>query len=522
MLRPPVEYDPPRPKDNLFVWTVFLLLLFGFALVCWIGSYVVFSRPELPISYKLLRKIKKIDEPQRFRINSAPPGEFLGPEKLYNRFNSLTPPALREMNRSLERAFLRNYSTSNELVPYATGRFTIMDTYELRESDFVPSGVVALAVSSDYPKLVVEHIYSSSPQDAPLIRRNLQTGMDIELRRTFELSAVLHAVKLNDGRLLLTVVPINYGRYVFTNSNGGFELQPPSMLNVSAGLPIVRGDRLETASQAYVDYRTRTGQGPLAARRDDAQHPASTALKGVDVPVEAPPVVAAGSPPPSTVVPATGAPLVAKSTEPGKPMVSPGTSPPLAPAVPPSALVDNNIPVRAAIPVNEPPRANALPPVAIKPVASSQALSGGVSIQPFLSDGNALTGAPPTASSNRPARTTWTMYPSGGAPGGKNVRVNEIASLGQHGGAGGEPLYLTGRFVVRAVGEDRVKGVRTAVMRSSSDSNVRVIAEYPADRILPVEGSEVNRDDQRPYQIMDVRKAADGTINVFAREITEP
>ena len=131
LLRPPVEYDPPRPKDHLFLWTVFLLLLVGFSMACWIGSYVVFSRPELPFSYRLLRKIKKIDEPQRFKVNAAPAGEFLPPERLYSRYNALNPAKLRELNHTLERAYLRNYPTSNEQVPYVTGRFTIMESYEL-------------------------------------------------------------------------------------------------------------------------------------------------------------------------------------------------------------------------------------------------------------------------------------------------------------------------------------------------------------------------------------------------------
>ena len=78
--RLPAEYTPHR-KDHLFLWTVFLLLLVGFSMACWIGSYVVFSRPELPVSYRILRKIKKIDLPIRFKVNAAPPGEFLGPEK---------------------------------------------------------------------------------------------------------------------------------------------------------------------------------------------------------------------------------------------------------------------------------------------------------------------------------------------------------------------------------------------------------------------------------------------------------
>lgn len=505
LLRPPVEYDPPRKKDNLFLWTVFLLLLVGVSMACWIGSYLVFARPELPLSYRLLRKIRKIDEPQRFKINAAPPGEFLGPEKLYARYNAMTPPKLRDANRELERAFLRNYPTSNGTVPYVTGRFTIMDTYELHAADFVPSGVVALAVAADFPKLLIEHVYSANPQDAPQIRRNLQTGMDIELRRTFELSAVLHATKLPDGRIQLTVVPINYGRYVYTANDGGFELHPPPTLNVSADWPIVAGNRLEKASQAYVDYRTRSGLGPLASvRRNDAGRPAPPAIKGVDVPVDVTPlalnpaVLPPSSPPPPTFSPPAVATTV---TDAGKKPPGPG-----AVASPP-ALAGGKIPVLPAIPVEPVKRPGGAPVPAL---------------QPFLGGGPAgAAPLPSTVASASAPRATWAMYSPGSMPGGKNLHVNDVAALSQR-GLGTEPNYLTGQFIVRAVGENKQRGVKNAILRSGSDPNVRVIVEYPTDRTLPAEGSEFNRDEQRPYQIMDVRRAPDGTVNVFAREITQP
>ena len=36
---------PPR-KDHLFLWTVFILLLIGFAMACWLGSFYIFGHPE--------------------------------------------------------------------------------------------------------------------------------------------------------------------------------------------------------------------------------------------------------------------------------------------------------------------------------------------------------------------------------------------------------------------------------------------------------------------------------------------
>ena len=512
LLRPPLEYDAPRRKDNLFLWTVFLLLLVGFSMTCWIGSYVVFARPELPFSYKLLRKIHKIDPPQKFKVTAAPKGEFLTPEQLYNRWNTLSGPKLRELNRELERSYLRNYSAANEMVPYVKGHFTIMDSYELGPLDFVPSGAVALAVSTDFPRVLIEHIYSSSAQDAPLIRRNLQTGMEVELRKTYELTAVVHVARLTDGHLQLTVVPINYGRYIFTGTSGGFELQSPEMLNVAAGWPMVRGDRLEAANQAYLDFRTRSGQGPMVARNVESPKP-QTALKGVDAPLEPPAAVPVVGASPALLAKAgdLGAPKLAVADPMKKPLAAP------TPAMP---LAQTEVTVRSALPVNESPRRPAATPASVlKATAPGQSLGGGVSLQPFLA--GPTTSGQPVAAATKPART-WTTYAPGHVPGGRSIRVSDLASLSQRGGFNGEPVYLTGQFVVRAAGENKTEGTKLAVMRASSgDTKVRVLVNYPIDRSLPNEGAEITRDEQRPYQVMDVRQVADGTLNVYVREITE-
>ena len=520
MLRTPLEYDTPRRQDNLFLWTVFLLLLVGFSMACWIGSYLVFSRPELPVSYKLLRKIKKLDAPQRFQVTKAPgKGEFLPAEKIYNQYNSLSGPKLRELNRELERNYLRNYSDANQPVQYLTGRFTIMDSYELGASDFVTSGAVAVAVSTDFPRVLIEHIYSSSPQDAPLIKRNLQPGMDVELRRTYELSAVLHVARLTDGHLQLTVVPINYGRYIFTGTSGGFELQPPTTLNVAAGWPIVRGDRLESANQAYLDFRTHSGQGPMVASRADGQKPPPTALKGVDLPLDAPPAPSPGAAGSPALVARAGGP------DPAKRPPSVAAQPPPA-ATPATLLAQARVPVVRALPVDEPPpprRAAPTPASVLKATAPNQPLGGGsgVSLQPFLA-GPAATPAPPVAVATAVVRS-WPTYAPGEAPTGRSIRATEIASLKERSsGFGGEPIYLTGQFVVRAAGENKEKGIKRALMRSSNgDPKLRVLVDYPVDRPLPAEGAEVSRDEQRPYQITDVRQAADGTLNVYVREIID-
>jgi hypothetical protein len=514
LLRTPIEFEPRR-QDNLFLWTVFLLLLVLFSMACWIGSYLVFSRPELPISYRLLRKIKKIDLPQRFKVNAAPHGEFLSAEKLYARFNALAPSALRDLNLQLERGYLRNYPPAGELVPYVTGRFTILDSYELGADDFVSSGVVALAVSTDTPKLLIEHIYSASPAIAPIIQHNLKTGMDIELRRTFELTAVLHVTKLADGRIQLTVVPLNYGSYVFKGSAGGFTLEPPSALDVAAGWPLIRDERRDDANKAFQLYRSQNGLSMFTANNKAEQKPAETAFKGVDVPIAVPPALPAATATPAAVVAA----IPVKEGKAGKK----AAAVPVPAAAPKVAAAP--VPVARALPVDEPIHRPAAAAPGVLKATSAAALgqSSGVSLQPFFSaPAPATTGNATAAAVNGGPTRSWTLYAAGREPTGKSVHVNEIAALSQQGGLNGQPVYLSGDFVVRAVGVNRAKGIKNAVLRSSADSKVRVIVEYPTNQDLPPEGTELSRDEQRPYQIMDVREGADGTLNVFAREIIAP
>ena len=80
-------------------------------------------------------------------------------------------------------------------------------------------------------------------------------------------------------------------------------------------------------------------------------------------------------------------------------------------------------------------------------------------------------------------------------------------------------MYLSGQFTVRAVGENKARGIKNAVLRSGADANVRIIVEYPSDQPLPAQGTDISRDDQHPYQITDLRVTPDGTLNVYAREI---
>src|SRR6202795_4191576 len=75
-------------NDNLFGWKVFILLLCGFAVACWIGTFYIFTHPEEPFNYHILEKLKKLDPPKRFELTAAPVGEFLAADKLLAKYGA--------------------------------------------------------------------------------------------------------------------------------------------------------------------------------------------------------------------------------------------------------------------------------------------------------------------------------------------------------------------------------------------------------------------------------------------------
>ena len=178
------DYDEKPPgQDNLFLWTVGILLLIGLALATWLGTYYVFGHPEKPDSYRILQKFHKLEAPKRFELTEAPAGEFLTPKKAYEKYSMLSPFELNRENEALLRDYINNFQTTKRLVPYLTGRYSIMNSYELKSGDFFGSGVVAVAQSVDFPQTVLEHVYTADPKAVPVLEQMLATGSTSSLRK---------------------------------------------------------------------------------------------------------------------------------------------------------------------------------------------------------------------------------------------------------------------------------------------------------------------------------------------------
>jgi hypothetical protein len=340
----------------------------------------------------------------------------------------------------------------------------------------------------------------------------LKTGLEVKLAKTLDLAAVIHIQRLANGNLQFTAVPLLYGSYALKDGEGTFSLQPPPGINLIAGLPVIRGPSLDQTLQMYAEYQRQNT--PVSTALDQpATTPASTPPPAselvrlnanpapeISVPMHAQKGKGHGSPTPPAEI-AAAAPAATQPAAGG---------PTLAMENPPPARVETpDVPVARAEAVEPGDRAEPAQP-ADSYAAPGAALATGAQLTPFLQS------APAPILTNNDA--TWRTYSPGQMPRGRIIDPENAAPLADS-GMGGERLYLRGNFVVTASEENR------AVLRSQSggaqpDSGTRVVVEYPAGVEPPVEGSAFARDENRPFLITDVRRGADGQINLYVREIT--
>jgi hypothetical protein len=464
-------------SDNLFGWTIFILLLCGVALTCWIGTFYIFTHPEEPFNYQILAKLKKLDPPRRFELTAAPTGEFLSPEKLLSKYGSMTASQLEEESKSLMRAYLRNYDHQVSRVPYVTGKFTVLDSYPFTPGKFFDSGVAVVAQSVEVPTIYMEHLFPAAPGRLAAMQRTLATGLGIELRRSYDLSAIVHIDNLGDGRLLFTCVPLLYGPYGTTQVGSGFQLDPPKVVNLKAGLPVVAHAEIREAEQRFAQYH----------RAMETQETASAQAA-----VKTQPSLVGSEPTPERVPP----PIAAKAGLAGASST--------AAAVPPAKTTSHEAPATTPVPA---PRAL---PVS---VSTPPGLAAAQPLQPFL------TASPTPAMDGRVGE--WQIYRPGQMPRGRLLDVDQTADLANR-GVGHETIYLRGDFTVTAARDNRavLRPHQSLTDRVLNRGNARIIAEFPRGIPAPREGESFQRAPDRPFQIVDVRRGADGQVNIYVREVT--
>lgn len=504
-LRYETPYGRPKRRINYFGWTLAILLLTAFAFAAWLGSFYVFWQPERPDSYRLLKRLHRIDPPRRFELTAAPAGEFLNPKQLHDRYATLGSAELARLNSELARNYIRNFQQVHGLVPYVVGRFRVIDVRQLGPADIFTSGMVVLAAAIDNGELLMEHAYPADARDVPLMRQTLVPGLEIKLEKAHDISAVIHADKTVDGRVLITVMPLLYGTYTVTRGAGTFSLEPPLDLNLAAGWPLIKPEELRAAENRYAELRQREPR------------------LGGAVPI--PGFTPAGTPPPpenqlvrvehaaAVETPAIGL-ASSQKNEKGKPTaLSKGSK--LAKNAKTAPTPAQAGAVKGATPFS-PSGINT--PTPVVGVVAAGGPSSSPSIAPAAAEGGALAS---TAGGGN-----WKTYPPGKMPMGRLIAPADLPQVADRPFLG-ERIYLRGQFVVnfadtnKAVLRPRSR-VPESVVRLTGGNSTRIIVEYPAGFAPPSPGSTVNRDEIRPLEVTEVRRQEDGQLNVFAREIMQP
>jgi hypothetical protein len=462
------EVREPRRGSGLFLWTIFIMLLMGTAFACWLGSFYIFGHPEEPRCYRILKKLKKIEPPRRFDVTAAPLGEFVAPQKLYDRYTPLTRLELQKENAELLRIYIKNYSESKRTLPYIRGKFEVMDTADLTSADMFQTGVVSLLQSTDNPQVIVEHVFPTAPGNVELAKRVLTAGFGVPIEKTNDVTTVLHAERMADGRMLLTVVPLHYPSYGVRGGIGTFPSEPPADLNVAAELPITKAKRLDDVLKRWAKSKSVEPVEPLPLTKAEPLGPEVVRL---DIPspdgktpetgaLPEPKVAKAEAVLPATPTPRGTRPipsdLVLNNTRPAIPAATPipgptANLPRTAEAVPratpaPPPLLASATPLPALPPTAStmpPPRPAATPAPSMPPTTSPT----GVPLKPFVQSNTGV--APPPEVGG-----TWRTYSPGTQPRGRTIIPSEAATLAGSSTVG-DRLYLSGNFFVSAKGDNK-------------------------------------------------------------------
>lgn len=239
-----------RRSSGLFWWTVVITLLLGLAVFCWFFSIMVFKFPEKPFNYRLLTRLKKLDDIKSFPPDLVPHGKFLTPKELLSSYYYYNSEQLHHVNDTLKRNYILNYTQESPV--YAKGTYTVVSCRPLTPSDVVDQGWVVRARSVDMEDVEVELLLPGAASADP----PYADGESFIMDNKQAVCAVVHLERTGADGICAAVVPVIYGDYRVGHDKT-LAIEPPAKINVEATFPLIRAENVAGGPNSAVSTTTK-------------------------------------------------------------------------------------------------------------------------------------------------------------------------------------------------------------------------------------------------------------------------
>lgn len=189
-------------RGNWILWLAVIAVLAGLNLASWSFCIWVFGQPEVPMNYRLLTRLDKLEPIHGFTPSTAPRGKFHSAKGLYSQVYPFGETERKAYNGILKRHYLRNYAERDDAV-YLGGEFEVLSSRKLEEGDAFPAGLVVLGRAVQFPDGLVELVLPSEETPEALFEK----GTELRIEESATCAAVLHVHREGDT-MTFTAVPL--------------------------------------------------------------------------------------------------------------------------------------------------------------------------------------------------------------------------------------------------------------------------------------------------------------------------
>lgn len=232
-------------RPPYYWWFLAMILALCFTVLSWSLCYAIFSNPEVPRNYEILKRLGRTPAHTNYTESAQPKLNTIQPAALRNKFLELDETEINIINQSLKHSFLTNFK-KHTFCNYIKGTYKVVSKRELTKDDFISDGFAiqlrAYTQADEYTNatpypVIVEIIF-------PTIHRKSMKGYHIgdilTIDKTPYFASVLHTssiIRDNDDTIIV-LTAISLGSKLRPPHEGAFDLKAPNEVNLEAKFPL--------------------------------------------------------------------------------------------------------------------------------------------------------------------------------------------------------------------------------------------------------------------------------------------